>query len=231
MQVFDLNQSLTNPPRIFTFSDFYIHDFYSKDGIGYAAAIYDGFLATIDLTQIPAAAPVLDTFVTDDAFTHNVWTTDDQHYALTTDEVNGGHITILDVSDPGNMSRVGSYTLARDPNSMVHNVFMKDGIAYIAWYKAGLEIVDFSVPTSPQSVGYYDTYPGSGGVSDGAWGAYPYTESADLRQRHQHRALRGGVRPDLRHDRGNRNQRGQWAAHRGCARGSGGRGRGGGDRT
>lgn len=176
-QVFDLNVSKTNPPRIFSFNNFYIHDFYSKDGIGYAAAINNGYLATIDLTLLPASMPVLDTFVTDGAFTHNVWTTNDQQYALTTDEVSGGHITIVDVSNPANMFRVGSYTLARDPNSIVHNVHMKDDIAYIAWYKAGLEIVDFSVPTNPQTLGYYDTYPGSGTGFAGAWGTYPFAES------------------------------------------------------
>lgn len=179
--VYRLTPDPSNPVHIYTFSNFYIHDITSKNGIAYAAAIYDGALAAIDLASLPASMPVLDTVLTDDAFTHNVWVTDDGRYALCTDEVEGGHVTIVDVQNPSSLARVASYHHPTDPGTIIHNVFTRGNYAYAAWYEAGLEVIDISNPLAPVRAGYYDTYPGTTfGDYDGAWGVYPFSPTPNL---------------------------------------------------
>jgi choice-of-anchor B domain-containing protein len=172
--------SPTNPGWIFNFTSYYVHDMYSQDGVAYLGAVYDGLLVTADLTQLPGSMPVLGTIPTDDNFTHNVWTSEDGAYAFTTDETGGGHVTVIDVSDPANMVRVGEYVHPDDPGSIIHNVAVKGDLLYAAWYRAGLEVVDISVPSSPQRIGYYDTSPASGSGFNGAWGVYPFAPSGAI---------------------------------------------------
>ncbi len=175
--VYDAAADPVSPPLMYTLSTFYVHDLYVADGIAYMAAINDGVLRTMDASALPGSFPVLDSVASDDNFTHNVWVTADGTHALTTDEVSTGHITVVDCSDPSNLSVVASYTNDRDPGSIIHNVLIDGDFAYISWYRAGLEILDVSVPTAPVRVGYYDTYPGSGDGYDGAWGVYPFASS------------------------------------------------------
>lgn len=178
--VYDVAANPANPPHVYTFSSFYIHDMMSQDGVAYTADIYGGNLVTHDMTALPGSWPVLDQVQTDGDFCHNVWVTEDNQYAYTTDEVSGGHLTVVDISDPSNISRVGSYLNPDDPTSIVHNVLVKGNFAYVAWYRAGLEIVDISNPTNPIRAGYYDTYPGGGSGFDGAWGVYPFAPSGNV---------------------------------------------------
>jgi choice-of-anchor B domain-containing protein len=179
--IYRLTPDPSNPVHIYTFSNFYIHDMSSKGNVGYAAAIYDGFLATLNLASLPGSLPVMDTVLTDDAFTHNAWVTEDGRYALCTDEVVGGHITVVDVTNPNNISRVASYNHPTAPGTIVHNVYVRGDYAYASWYEAGLEIIDVSNPLAPARAGYYDTFPsGSGGDYDGAWGTYPFAGGSNI---------------------------------------------------
>lgn len=178
--ILDLVANPTNPPLVYRNGSFYTHDAYSRDNIFYSAAIFDGTLKTLNMATLPASMPVLDEIVTDDAFTHNIWLTDDGDYALTTDEQPGGHITVVDVSNPSNIFRVGSYINPRLPNTIVHNVMVKGNLAYASWYTSGLEIFDVSEPTQPTQVGFYDTFPGDQAQFDGAWGVYPFAESGNI---------------------------------------------------
>ncbi len=175
--IYDLNVDPSDPQPIYNFDDFYVHDLMTQDGVAYLSAIYAGVLATADITALPSAMPVLGVIPTDDNFTHNVWVTEDGSYAATTDEVSGGHLTIIDVSDPSSMFKVGEYNHPTDTDAIVHNVCIEDGLAHVSWYRNGYEVVDISVPSSPERAGYYDTFPGGGSGFDGAWGVYPYADN------------------------------------------------------
>lgn len=178
--VYDVAANPANPPHVYTFSSFYIHDMMSQDGIAYTCDIYAGNLVTHDMTSLPGSWPVLDQVQTDGDFCHNVWVNEANTYAYTTDEISGGHLTVVDVADPSNISAVGSYFHPDDPSSIVHNAVANGNYVYVAWYRAGLEIVDISNPTAPIRAGYYDTYPGSGSGFDGAWGVYPFAPSGNV---------------------------------------------------
>ena len=175
--IYDAAADPINPPLVYTMSSFYVHDLFVADGIAYMAAINNGQLRTMDASALPGSLPLLDSVASDNNFTHNVWVTDDRSYALTTDEVSTGHITVVDCADPSNLTAVASYTNDRDPSSIIHNVLIDGDLAYVAWYRAGFEVLDISVPTAPVRVGYYDTFPGSGDGYDGAWGVYPFASS------------------------------------------------------
>ncbi len=57
---------------------------------------------------------------------------------------------------------------------------MGNDYAITSWYKDGFTIVDAGRPQNLVQVGNYDTYPGSGGGFDGAWGVYPYFPSGNI---------------------------------------------------
>ncbi|MCH7761061.1 choice-of-anchor B family protein [candidate division TA06 bacterium] len=104
-------------------------------------------------------------------FTHNVWTTEDGRYLLTTDEVLNGILRIWDIQDLSNIQEVGSYF--PEPNRVIHNVYVLGDFAYMSYYGKGVRIVDISDPTQPAEVGFYDTL-GS------TWGLYPFTPSGNI---------------------------------------------------
>jgi choice-of-anchor B domain-containing protein len=174
MQVLDISNP-ENPTPAGSFSDFYIHDIFVTNGVAYAGAIFDGFVATLDVTS-PGSITTLDSETTPSFACHNAWATEDGQYCLTSDETAGGHVGVYSVATPSSISFVAEWEIPEEPNSSVHNVLVKNEFAIIAWYTAGLQILDVSLPGSPQRVGFYDTHPGNSGF-DGAWGAYPYADN------------------------------------------------------
>lgn len=172
-----LDVSRPNAPSLKgSFRDFYIHDIYVRDGIGYAAAINRGDLATLDVSD-PSDIRVLDTIQTPGNFTHNTWLSDDGRHCFTTDENGGGHLGIYNVEDPENIVYVGEFHHPSDRTAIVHNVTVHGDFAYVSWYTNGLQVVDVSDPANPVHAGFFDTYPGVGGGFQGAWGVYPFARS------------------------------------------------------
>ena len=175
--ILNVGANPTNPPTVAIFSDYYVHDSYSRDGIAYFAAISDGALGIENFSSPP-------TFINQSfiqypgAATHNCWLTDDSRYLLTTDETSGGHLKVWDVLDKTNPTQVSEFALPGD-DSIIHNVYVRGNLAIASWYTAGLQIMDITNPFAPQRVGYYDTYPGTGGY-EGAWGVYPYAASGNI---------------------------------------------------
>ncbi|MBK8229885.1 MAG: choice-of-anchor B family protein [Candidatus Eisenbacteria bacterium] len=175
--ILDVGANPTNPPTVAIFTDYYVHDSYSRDGISYFAAIVDGALGIEDFTSPPNFFNQSFTQYPGSA-THNCWLTDDSKYLLTTDETSGGHLKIWDVQDLTDPQQVSEYSIPGD-GSIIHNVYVKGNLAIASWYTAGLQILDITDPFNPQRVGYYDTYPGTAGY-DGAWGVYPYANNGNI---------------------------------------------------
>ena len=152
-----------------------IHDMYVKDGIAIGFFLDEGF-AFFDATD--PVNPVLQQHVEyQNAFTHNGWPTSSGEYLYTTDENLNGHIRIWDIRNRDAVVQVGEYIADNGPapRALVHNVQIVGDLAYVAWYEAGVHVLDVSVPTDPVLVGYYDTYAGSTtGFFSGAWGVAPF---------------------------------------------------------
>ena len=169
----------TNPSFLAFFNDYYIHDIYVENGIAYAAAISNDFLGILDVSDPLNIQQIANAPYAGSAATHNTWTTEDGNYCLTTDETSGGHIRVWDIQTLTAPTQVGDWLNPEEPNSSVHNVIVHDGLAFAAWYTAGLQILDLTNPASPQRVGWYDTHPSSNGFN-GAWGVYPFASSGNI---------------------------------------------------
>ncbi|MBI3112452.1 MAG: choice-of-anchor B family protein [Ignavibacteriales bacterium] len=168
------------PQKLGTFSGHYVHDSYAYGDRFYAAGIFGQGLSVVNVSdkQNPFLMKTIEYF---GAGTHNVWTTDDGKYALTTDEIGSTPKTlkIWDVHDLEVVTKVGEWNPR--PDETIHNVFVKGNYAYTAFYKAGLLVGDISDPANPTTAGFYDTYPVVNSTRfDGAWGAYPYLPSGRI---------------------------------------------------
>jgi hypothetical protein len=112
------------------------------------------------------------------AFTHNAWPSEDGRFLFTTDEISpNGHMRVWDLGEAGGgvgpVRQVGRF-LSSVP-AVIHNVHTLGDLVYIAYYTAGLRIVDVSEPRLPVEVAYADTSPFDTQNFQGAWGVFPYT--------------------------------------------------------
>ncbi|MDP6930999.1 MAG: hypothetical protein QF412_14970, partial [Planctomycetota bacterium] len=64
--------------------------------------------------------------------------------------------------------------------AIVHNAYVRDRVVHISYYTEGYQALDLSNPSSPQNVGFYDTWPGSSSGYNGAWGCYPFQPSGHI---------------------------------------------------
>lgn len=166
--------SLANPVapvEVDYFNPYYIHDLWVGDGVGYAGAINSGTLRVLDLAN-PSNPVTTATHAYAGAATHNAWPNAAKTHVLTTDEVGGGHVKIWDISALPAISLASEYQVTSE-SAIVHNVLLRNDMAYISYYAAGTRIVDVTDPTTPVEVGYYDTTTRTSGF-DGCWGVYPF---------------------------------------------------------
>lgn len=174
MHVLDLSRDPTNPREIGVFPDFYVHDSYGRGDRLYASAIYDGFLAILDVAD-PAHPRELHRFTTGGHFTHNSWLTRDGRYLFTTDERPDRPLEGWDLLDPMAPHKVSEY-IAR-PGTIPHNVMVDGNRLLVSHYTEGVRLLDVSNPERPTVLGYYDTYEGTAQGFAGAWGAYIFPGS------------------------------------------------------
>ncbi|MFN8178252.1 MAG: choice-of-anchor B family protein [bacterium] len=153
----------------------YAHDVYSRDGILYLSAIYQGRLYLLDVAD--PAHPSQMGFVGNypNAFTHNAWPTADGHHVLTTDERSGAYVHCWDVTNPAAPSLSSFYGPVDGARSIPHNVFVDGNLAYVSWYTMGVIVLDVSDPEAIHEVARYDTHPeGNNGTFEGCWGVFPF---------------------------------------------------------
>lgn len=176
--VLDVDANPETPPNVGNFQDYYVHDMYSRDGIGYIGAIADGALGIANVSN-PANITSISLTSYSGGATHNTWLTDDSQFLLTTDETNGGHLKIWDVLNPAAPVQVSESIFTRE-TAIIHNVYVVGNVAFASYYTAGLQVFDVSNPYFPLQVGHYDTSPGAGGGYAGAWGCYPYAQNGNV---------------------------------------------------
>jgi WD40 repeat protein len=102
--------------------------------------------------------------------------TDDESFTGTCQPGNDGQISIWRVSDGQLMS---TYMIPRPQTSYcsVHNgnIIPVNGryLLVAAWYYGGTSVIDFTDPTQPHEVAYYDVNPGEGTAGE-VWSSYWY---------------------------------------------------------
>lgn len=104
-------------------------------------------------------------------------------------------VHIIDISDPKNPKQVGRWGLSEmeNPNKYLHDIWIKDGLAYVSYWDDGLIILDVGrgikggTPTSPKEVSRftYRTRPRGAAFRGREYGnthvAFPYTNRAGNR--------------------------------------------------
>ena len=119
------------------------------------------------------------------SYVHSGWWTEDGQYLLVhdeLDEINIGLNTTVRIFDMANLRAPALAATWVGPTPATdHNGFVKGNRYYISNYSEGLTVLDITNPTSPQRIGYFDTYPSTtdnGFV--GAWGVYPFYASGTI---------------------------------------------------
>lgn len=119
-------------------------------------------------------------------YIHQGWLTDDHRYFIQNDELDEirGIVfqtttyvwDLVDLDAPFLTTTYTGSTTATD-----HNLYVVNDWAYMANYRAGLQVVDFSDVNNPREVAFFDTYPADNAAStSGAWGVYPFFESGSV---------------------------------------------------
>ena len=99
---------------------------------------------------------------------HNTWIEGDYVYAAG-GAASGGRITIIDISNPADPQVVAGFYAG---SSGAHDVYVRDGLAFVSHWNAGLVILDVGngiaggSPTNPVEVGRVQT---EGGNTHNAW--------------------------------------------------------------
>ncbi len=174
--VYDLSVDPINPPLIGQPNIPYVHDIYVKNGIAYAAHVYDG---TCNIYNVANQSNwvQLSSFTSPGFATHNTWANDDQTVLVTSDETSGGHLNFWDVSDPQNPQPLDNYVAGSGASA--HNAFFRGDLVYVSYYTEGMRVISVADPSDVSEVGYYDTFQGSG-LYAGDWGVYPFATEAGI---------------------------------------------------
>lgn len=184
IHILDLSNP-TSPVEVGVWDSLYVHDCYVNRDTIYAACIYQGVVAIIDVKD-KAHPRVIHTFTYPNGFTHNTAITDDSRYLFTTDETQSpvgrlrmwDMITLKDdVEGNTNIEQTASF----GSTAIVHNVFSLGNFAYASYYTEGVRVWNVTNPDTLPVVGHYDTYPNNNSANfDGAWGVYPFLPSGNL---------------------------------------------------
>jgi choice-of-anchor B domain-containing protein len=173
----DLTQDPMNPVELGRFNDYYLHDGMARGDTLWGAAIYQGVLAAIDVSD-PANTVIMGTVSTPSNFTHNTWVSNDGTHVFTTDEVSSGYIGAYNVTDPANMFETDRIRSSTGSSVIPHNVHVYDDFLVTAYYADGIVVHDAKYPDKLFEVAFYDTSPNySGSGYNGSWGAYPFLPS------------------------------------------------------
>ena len=177
MHILDLSDPV-NPIRTayYTASN-YIHDVYVWNDTVVASAEDSYDLVDVSnknnpqLISLSSAIPGI--------YAHSGWMTEDKRYFIAAEEFNVRDLMVYDLQDRSTWDLVvPSWQMSG--NSPTHNIFVLGDYAHISYYKDGYVVLDISDPTAPSFAGQFDTYPGTGGSYDGAWGCYPYLPSGNV---------------------------------------------------
>lgn len=176
--MFDLAADPEEPPFLSNSDLIYSHDSYARGDTLYTSQINAGDLTLIDVSD-KTMPVVLGSVETSLNFTHNAWLSDDGKYVFTTDEKPNGKVDAYNIEDVDNIILTDIFEPldVKGEGVIPHNVHYHNGYLVVSWYTSGCVVVDASDPYNLIQVGAYNTWDGSPGGFNGAWGAYPFLPS------------------------------------------------------
>ncbi len=174
--IFDLSINPEQPVVRGKWDGYYVHDSRIVNDTIWACNISDDYVSVIDATNKDSLRTITQWLNLPNPAPHNIALTNDRKYAYVTDENTGpGRLKVWDVSDLGDITFVTTWIPAGFENSIVHNIEIYDTIAVIAYYSAGVRILNISNPEDPYEIAWFDTYPDNNATSyNGCWGVYRF---------------------------------------------------------
>ncbi|MEO1435422.1 MAG: choice-of-anchor B family protein, partial [Bacteroidota bacterium] len=165
------------PELVGTYEPYYIHDVHIRGDIMYAAALYNGTLDIVDISD--KSNPQLVTQLSyPNPFTHSAFTDVTGDIIFVCDEIDGTPMRVWDISDLDNPEEIAQYT--GNVESLVHNPYVVGDFNYIAHNTEGLRVLDIVDPAVPVEVGFYDTWSDESGGFFGLWSAWPFLPSGRI---------------------------------------------------
>ena len=176
----DVATNPTNPTYLGIYDDNYVHDGFVRGDTLWAAEIYAGQLAVVDVSN-KSNPSVLGTRTTPKAFAHAVWVSDNNQTAFVLEEKSGAWVIAYDVSDVDDIVELNRYQSMPGTNVIPHNTFVDGNFVVNSYYTSGVVVLDATHPDNLIEVGTYDTSVGfSGNGFNGCWGVYPYLPSGNI---------------------------------------------------
>ena len=177
VMIFDVFTDSYNPVFVNNVQGSYSHDVFTKGSNMYASNLTNG-LQIFDVTdKMDIQLEGIQTTAFN--FTHNAWSTDDNNFVFTTDELANAPVGSYDVSNLDDIKEMDQFrpTTTLGEGVIPHNVHVWNNYVIVSYYSDGCIILDATHPDNLIEVGNFDTFiPTSTGFS-GAWGAYPYLPS------------------------------------------------------
>jgi len=189
--------SLADPenPVLLAVYPTYVHHIHLKGTIGYASLLFEGgndtavgYCAVLDLSD-PTNPREITRIVTDRRDQHSGWTTDDGKWLYLDNEVPRDGLTVWDVSNVPSPRQV--FTFEDLPRHMFHKSRVLGNRLYLAYYTAGVRVMDIRNPAWPVEFAYYDTNPNvhEEGIFFGAYDVAPFYPSGIVTVSDDHTGL------------------------------------------
>lgn len=176
----DVAANPTDPTYLGIYNTNYVHDGFVRGDTLWAAEIYAGQLAVVDVSN-KTNPSILGTKSTPRNFAHAIWISDNNQTAFVTDEKSNAWVVSYDVSDVADITELDRYQSFPGTNVIPHNTFVKGNFVVNSYYTSGIVILDATHPDNLIEVGKYDTSTGfSGNGFNGCWGVYPYFPSETI---------------------------------------------------
>ena len=174
-----------NPTLLLKYDDGgYFHDIYVRNDTAYGHHEGNG-LTMYDFTDLnnPQKIGSIEDYPSK-GYNHSGWLSKDGTTYYLCDETRNTDMKALNVSDPTDINVFTTFTtMNRDSLSIPHNAIVEGDFLHVSYYQEGYYIYDLSIPSDPQTIGYYDTYTEiHRGLESaiGAWGIYAGLPSGNI---------------------------------------------------
>jgi len=177
VMIFDVFTDSYNPVFVNNIQGSYAHDVFAKGNNMYSSNLTNGLQIFDIANKVDIQLEGVQT--TPFNFTHNAWSTDDNNFVFTTDELANAPVGSYDVSNLNDIKEMDQFrpTNTLGEGVIPHNVHVWNNYVIVSYYSDGCIVLDATHPDNLIEVGNFDTFiPTSTGFS-GAWGAYPYLPS------------------------------------------------------
>ncbi|MBS1493986.1 MAG: choice-of-anchor B family protein [Bacteroidetes bacterium] len=176
--VLDLSVNPEVPVLRGKWNDYYVHDCRVINDTIWAANIYDGKVSIINAANKNNLTNITNWTNGQNPFPHNCAITPGRKFAFVTDETSTppGRLKIWNVQDLSNIILANTWAPSNIfSNCIIHNVELYGNQLAVAYYTAGVKLLDVSTPSNPVEMGWYDTYPeNNSNEFNGCWGVYMF---------------------------------------------------------